>query len=160
MDRADQADRTDRRAEALIDYLHHHIPLCRAMQVGLGGVDETGLTLTAPLSENHNDKGSAFGGSLATLCTLSGWAAVSYLCRDAGLEVDMLVSRSHLNYRRQLTAPTLCATAKWPQDAQAFLAALKAGDPARTTVKATAGAPGVGEIAVEFSGRFYVWVRV
>ena len=147
------------RAEALIVYLHQHIPLCRAMQIGLGGVDEAGLTLTAPLSLNHNDKGGAFGGSLATLCTLSGWAAVSFLCRDAGLEVDMLISESHLNYRRQLTDPTLCATAKWPEDAQTFLAALKAGDPARTTVKATAGAPAGGEIAVEFSGRFYVWRR-
>ena len=147
------------RAEALVDYLHQHIPLCRAMQIKLGGVDETGLTLTAPLSLNHNDKGSAFGGSLATLCTLSGWAAVSFLCRDAGLAVDMLISESHLNYRKQLTAPTLCATAQWPQDAQDFLAALKAGDPARTTVKATAGAPDGGEIAVEFSGEFYVWLR-
>ena len=147
------------RAQALIDYLHRHIPLCRAMQVALGGVGMQGITLTAPLSVNHNDKGGAFGGSLAALCTLSGWAAVSYLCQDAGLDADMLVSESNLRYRKPITEPTLCATAAWPENCELFLAELKAGGHARITVQATACAAGSDVTAVEFSGQFYVWQR-
>ena len=50
------------------------IPLVREMQIEVLGEAEGRLRLRAPLAPNVNDKGSAFGGSLASLMTLAGWA--------------------------------------------------------------------------------------
>ena len=53
------------------------MPAVRAMQIRLDGYADGVLRITAPLAANVNDKGNAFGGSLASVLTLSGWALVS-----------------------------------------------------------------------------------
>src|SRR5690606_33240492 len=55
-------------------FLHAKIPLARAMGVRVERCDSEGLVLTAPLEPNHNHLGTAFGGSLAALATLAGYA--------------------------------------------------------------------------------------
>lgn len=56
--------------------LHQSIPLARAMQVSCRQEADGRICLLAPLAPNCNDKGTAFGGSLATLATLAGWVEV------------------------------------------------------------------------------------
>ena len=56
------------------EFLCAKIPLTRAMQVRVEGYDKSGLVLTAPLAANHNHLGTAFGGSLAALVMLAGYA--------------------------------------------------------------------------------------
>ena len=48
------------------------MPPAAAMGIGIDHYDGDGLCLTAPLSLHVNDKGCAFGGSLASLMTLAG----------------------------------------------------------------------------------------
>lgn len=57
------------------------MPAVRAMQIQLDGYADGVLRITAPLAANVNDKGNAFGGSLASVLTLSGWALVSLRLR-------------------------------------------------------------------------------
>ena len=51
------------------------IPLTRAMGLRVESLGEGGIRMNAPLEPNVNDKGTAFGGSLAAILTLAGWGA-------------------------------------------------------------------------------------
>lgn len=56
------------------------------------------LEMSAPLAPNVNDKGCAFGGSMASLLTLAGWGLVELGLRARDLECDIYVGDSHLRY--------------------------------------------------------------
>jgi len=89
--RADLAARLGR--EILAD-----IPLARAIGLAVSAWDGDSLVLAAPLAPNVNDKGCAFGGSLACVMTLAGWGLIR-LAQDArGLAADLYVQDSALRY--------------------------------------------------------------
>ena len=74
------------------------IPLSRAMQLHVHGYTADALALTAPLGPNSNDKGCAFGGSMASLMTLACWGLARLTLRDYGFEPDIFVQDSHIEY--------------------------------------------------------------
>ena len=74
------------------------IPLARAMQLRVAEWDDDRLRLSAPLAPNINDKGCAFGGSLASLMTLVGWGLIVLRLRALGRSCDIYVQDSMLRY--------------------------------------------------------------
>ena len=82
----------------LVARLRHQIPLTAAMQLEAGSVDDGALVLRAPLAPNVNDKGCAFGGSLASLMTLAAWAAIELRLEARGLDCDVYVQDSSIDY--------------------------------------------------------------
>ncbi|MBU6416030.1 MAG: YiiD C-terminal domain-containing protein [Xanthomonadaceae bacterium] len=76
-----------------------HIPLARAMQLAVPRYSGDELEMTAPLAPNVNDKGCAFGGSMASLLTLAGWGLIELGLRAQGLDCDIYVGDSTLRYR-------------------------------------------------------------
>ncbi|MDY1548615.1 YiiD C-terminal domain-containing protein [Luteibacter sahnii] len=84
--------------QALEGFILDGIPLARAMQVRIAGFDGACLSMTAPLAPNINDKGCAFGGSLASLMTLAGWALVESVLRARGYDCDLFVADSTVRY--------------------------------------------------------------
>jgi thioesterase domain-containing protein len=60
------------------------------------------LEMTAPLAPNINDKGCAFGGSMASLLTLAGWGLIELGLRAQGLDCDIYVGDSNVRYREPL----------------------------------------------------------
>ncbi|HJP98540.1 MAG TPA: YiiD C-terminal domain-containing protein, partial [Rhodanobacteraceae bacterium] len=74
------------------------IPLARAMQLGLSRYTGSEIEMTAPLAPNINDKGCAFGGSMASLLTLAGWGLVVLNLRSRGIDCDIYVGDSRLRY--------------------------------------------------------------
>jgi thioesterase domain-containing protein len=88
--------------QALIHALEREIladiPLAQAMQLRIAACQPDGLVLHAPLAPNINDKGCAFGGSLASLLTLSCWALIVLRLRAAGEDCDVYVQDSQLRY--------------------------------------------------------------
>ena len=85
-------------AQALVAFMRAQIPLASAMDIQLGAYDEQHLLLTAPLGPNVNDKGCAFGGSLVSIMTLSGWALVELALRLNGEDCDVFVGDSSVHY--------------------------------------------------------------
>lgn len=85
-------------AEALVAFIHEGIPLARAMALELGNYNGEQLTLTSPLGPNVNDKGCAFGGSLVSLMTLTGWGLVELALRQRGEDCDVYVGESTVRY--------------------------------------------------------------
>src|SRR5690242_1639285 len=68
------------------------------MDLRLHRYTEDALVLAAPLAPNVNDKGCAFGGSLASLMTLAGWALVELALERRGEDCDVFVADSHVRY--------------------------------------------------------------
>ncbi len=74
------------------------MPPVRALELRLRDYDSQSLRLAAPLAPNINDKGNAFGGSLASVMTLAAWALMSMKLEDAGHAADVYVQDSNVRY--------------------------------------------------------------
>lgn len=81
-------------------FLARHVPIAAAMGVRLRSYDDDGLALAAPLAPNVNDKGIAFGGSIASLLSLAGWALTDFTLREAGVAADVVVASVQLTFLR------------------------------------------------------------
>ncbi|MEO7067222.1 MAG: YiiD C-terminal domain-containing protein [Rhodanobacter sp.] len=138
----------------LVQFILDKIPLARAMQLQTGHCDEDSVTLLAPLAPNINDKGCAFGGSLASVMTLSGWALVERELRQHGDDCDVLIGASTVRYLAPLwqdfrSEARLAEGAQW----STFFATLKARGRARIEVECVV--PGTDEQpAATLSARF------
>jgi thioesterase domain-containing protein len=86
------------RAAVLEREMRDTIPLARAMDMSIVAYDGASLTIAAPLAPNINDKGCAFGGSLASLMTLAGWALVRLAVDARTLSADIYVQDSAIRY--------------------------------------------------------------
>jgi thioesterase domain-containing protein len=140
-----------------LDALNAHLlamPPVAAMRVQAVAWDGEVLRLEAPLAANVNDKGCAFGGSMAGMMTLAGWGLLTLKLADEGLPAEVYVADSHVRYLKPLYAD-LGAEARlepgvdWP----AFLHAYRERGRARAGVVATLRDPD-GTVVAELSGRF------
>ncbi len=141
--------------QALVAYLRENVPLCREIDIQAGEVNAHWLELGAPLEPNLNDKLTAFGGSLATICTLSGWCVTSMLCRTIDQKIDIAVIDSHIQYQLPVRSNPFFARADFPEPArqQDFLQSLKKHSRAKISIRAQVFQ---GEqIAVRFEGQYY-----
>ncbi len=135
------------------------MPPVRAMQIRVAGYEDGQLRLTAPLDANVNDKGNAFGGSLASALTLAGWALVTLRLRLAGHSAEVYVADSHLRYLAPVYGD-LGAVAEIATDSDwdGFLATFSQRGKARIGVVAVQ--PGAdGRAAAELSGRFVAFAK-
>jgi thioesterase domain-containing protein len=129
------------------------IPQARAMQIEVVGEAGDRLQLAAPLAPNVNDKGSAFGGSLASLMTLAGWSLATRRLAGAGLSAEVYVADSQVRYltplEDDLHAEAWLEEGSW----ETFIATVRQRGRARCRIAACVRLPGGGEATV-FSGRF------
>ncbi|WHZ19385.1 MAG: putative acetyltransferase [Rhodanobacteraceae bacterium] len=88
----------DSAAAALESHILENIPLADAMDLKVRRYTGDMLEMTAPLAPNVNDKGCAFGGSMASLLTLAGWGLVELGLRARGVACDIYVGDSQLRY--------------------------------------------------------------
>lgn len=128
-------------------------PVC-ALGIHVSGYVDDTLTLGAPLSANVNDKGSAFGGSLASAMTLAAWGIATLKLQEAGFVADVYVQDSTLRYLKPLyddvrVDARLAPGQSWP----AFVAAFASRGKARATVIAEAR-DAQGAVVTSFEGRF------
>ena len=132
-------------------FLHEQIPLTRAMGVKVESHDARGLVLGAPLEANHNHLGTAFGGSLAALATLAGYAL---LWLELGnRDAHLVIRRSELDYRHPVTGP-LRAICRKPPEAElaAFRTTFAKAGKARIRLGVTVEE--AGRVCMVFEGAF------
>ncbi len=81
------------------EYLYQHMPITKAMGIDVLHASPEKLILTAPLENNINHKGTAFGGSLHAATTLACWSLlwvnVRALCDDP---IEIVVAQSNATY--------------------------------------------------------------
>ena len=85
-------------ARKLVGFIRDEIPLALNMDLQFQGCDEQHLSIAAPLVPNVNDKGCAFGGSLVSVMTITGWGLVELELRMRGLDCDVFVGESTVRY--------------------------------------------------------------
>lgn len=132
------------------------MPPVRAMQVEIARYEPgLGLSLSAPLSANVNDKGCAFGGSLNGLLTLACWGSATLALDLAGFsEAEVYVQDSTTRYLAPLYGDLL-ATARLEEggDWEGFLRSFAERGRARARVLAEVRCAD-GQLAASLSGRF------
>ena len=145
-----ESNRTDstERAVAFERELLADIPLARAMALSVAAYDGYSLTLAAPLAPNINDKGCAFGGSLASLMTLAGWGLLKLAVDARGLDCDIYVQDSTVRYLAPVWQD-FGAVAELDEDSSfdEFFAALRTRGKGRLRVRCRVALPDGGDAA-------------
>jgi thioesterase domain-containing protein len=104
------------------------IPLLDAMQLSFSDYGDLSLWMEAPLAPNINNKGTAFGGSIASICLFGGWAVSTLGFVDAGvLNTEIVVHTSDMTFERPARGLLRVRAFVKPEDFSACLAKLRAG---------------------------------
>jgi thioesterase domain-containing protein len=150
------------RSDDVLSHLDAHyqgMPPVRALQLSIDAYDGARLRLRAPLAANVNDKGCAFGGSLASLMTLACWGRVWLGLEAEGIDADIYVADSQLRYLAPLyddlvAEATLAPEGEWPS----FIAAIRGRGRGRIDMVARVDLPD-GAPATTFTARFAAIAR-
>ncbi len=87
---------------------YREIPLVAAIGIEISACSATELALRAPLAPNRNLHGTAFAGSLYSICVLTGWGSVWLALRTAGLAASTVVAESRIEYRKAVAGEIVC----------------------------------------------------
>lgn len=134
--------------------MHRQIPLTRAMQARVVQCDAHGLVLSAPLTPNLNHKHTAFGGSLSTLATLSGWMLTEVLLEEAHIKAEVVIQHGETRFLRPV-AHDFCAHCPRPaaQSLEHFFNSITRHGKGKLDLDSRI-ANTAGEAALHFSGRY------
>ncbi|MGY0557629.1 MULTISPECIES: YiiD C-terminal domain-containing protein [unclassified Lysobacter] len=148
-------------SDALQRLTHHYhsMPPVAAMELRIDGYDGRRLQLHAPLARHLNDKGCAFGGSLASVMTLACWGLMSLQVEAAGIQADVYVADSQVRYLLPLfndlqVSAELAPRSSWDH----FIATLRQRGRARAHLVARVPLPD-GRIATDFTARYVAIAR-
>jgi thioesterase domain-containing protein len=83
-------------------YLHDHIPLSRAMAVGVVSADAQAVVLSAPLAPNINHRETVFGGSASALAILAAWSLLHTRLRAEGIATRLVIQRNTMDYEQPI----------------------------------------------------------
>jgi thioesterase domain-containing protein len=135
--------------------MRSEIPLTRAIGIRAVAFDRAGLSLSAPLARNINDKGTVFSGSLNAAATLAGWGLIWLLLRDQLLNGAIVIQDSAIKYlqpvRRDFVARGLMPE---PIEIDQLHSTLRRHNRARILVQAQIWEQDA--LRVTFSGRYVV----
>lgn len=101
--------------------LEHEIPLTVALGLRVDSYRDGCLVLAAPLAPNINHKHTAFAGSLNAVVTLAGWSIAWLLLAEAGVQGQIVIQDSEIQYRHPVTTdwtarcrvPEAATTRRW-----------------------------------------------
>lgn len=79
-----------------------HIPLTQAIGVKVSAAEPAAVRLQAPLGPNINDKGTAFGGSIAAVMTLAGWGLVWLHLQRQAMAADLVIHKQESEFLKPL----------------------------------------------------------
>ena len=136
------------------------IPLLDAMQLSFAGYDNLSLWMEAPLAPNINNKGTAFGGSIASICLFGGWAVATLGFQDAGIDnTEIVVYTSKMTFERP--ARGLLRVRAWVEhgDFQACLERLQAGNTERIRFDVHVELFHNEERCATMQGVYVVWLK-
>lgn len=138
-------------ARQIEELFYSKIPITRALGVRVEHYDGERLVLSAPLAENVNHLGTAFGGSLNALAVLSGYGLLWLELQDT--ECHIVIRRSSISYERPVRGE-LRATCARPEaeTLRQFKQTFHEKGKARIALSATIELEGI--TAVRFEGTF------
>lgn len=121
--------------DAFTEFLRSSIPLVRAMDLRVLVSEPDRVRIGAPLEPNLNLHGTAFGGSLAALGILAGWALLHRGLLEAGVDAALVVRHSELDYRKPGTQMLVAESLRPDEGWDEFLDRLRHGQRAVIEVR-------------------------
>ena len=88
----------DTSSQEIEDYLHEQIPATRFMGIRLVSRSPHEIRFRAPLEPNLNHRKTAFGGSIATMGILAGWAFIHFNLQEMGLISRVVIKKSAIDF--------------------------------------------------------------
>lgn len=133
--------------------LHKEVPMTRQMGVRVEEHDGKELVFRADLEPNINIHGTAFGGSLYSICAVTCWGMLHLKFEEAGLEAHSVLGEANIRYLLPVRGE-IEARCRLPDDGslESFIERLKNGQRARLELKAEIIVD--RGVAVEFAGRY------
>ena len=136
--------------------LHNEIPLTKMMGIKVQEYNEKELITTAPLEPNINDKGTAFGGSLATMTIISAWSLCWLITEELGLQSNnIVVIKNEHSYKKPVTKDIVCFTTK-PSIEEIEILKNKLLTKKSASIKIKSQIIEDGEICVDFMGYYVI----
>ena len=126
----------------LTAYLHQHIPLTAALGARVVRSEKNEIEVHAPFAPNINHRGTAFGGSLATLGILSGWAVLHQALSREKITARLVIQKSACEFNEPVNADFMSVSRVPEKEWSKFLATLRRYGKARITVSSHIKAEG------------------
>ena len=133
---------------------HRDIPPAAAMAIQVAAYDGRTLTVRAPLAANRNVHGTAFAGSLFSVCVLTGWGATWLALRERGLAGSIVVADSQIRYRRAVSCDLVCRCTGETQSLDVAFAGF--AESGRASLPLTCTIDAGDRLAVAFEGTYVV----
>lgn len=144
--------------DALAHYLAEHIPISAAMDIHVEVASPARILLSAPLGPNVNHRGTAFGGSIASLAVLAGWSWLWVVLRERAVLPELVIQNSHTDYLRPIEGE-FAAELRPPTD-EAFALFLRGlEEHGKGRIELRVEVLGAGEIAARFTGTYVALAR-
>ena len=132
------------------------IPPAAAMAIQVAAYDGRTLTVRAPLAANRNVHGTAFAGSLFSVCVLTGWGTLWLALRERGLEGSIVVADSQIRYRKAVSGDLVCRCTTESQSLAVFAGFAASG---RASVPLSCTINAGDKLAVAFEGTYVVHTK-
>lgn len=117
--------------EDLTEYILANIPILHSVGLKVTELTKSKIKISAPLYDNRNHYGSAFGGSIATLGIVAGWAVLTYKIKEEKVPAILVIKNSHTEYIKPITenfdAEVIINNADWESLKSKFALNGKAG---------------------------------
>ncbi len=140
----------------LEEKLHNEIPLTKFMNLKIDSYSNNELITSAPLNVNINDKGTAFGGSLATITIISGWSLSWLISKELGFDSkNIVIIKNEHSYKKPVTKNIICYTEK-PSLEQIETLKKKLQINKSASIKINSKIIEDNEICVEFQGYYVI----
>ena len=143
-------------AQAFMAELQRDIPLAAFMQLEAVAWDGHSLTLKAPMQPDINDQRTAFAGALASLVTVTGWAALMLWSREHLGACHVAVYESEIKYRYPVSKD-FSATAVLPDPAHMAATAVQIRSKGKARAHLQVAIAEEGRAAVTLTAGYAVW---
>jgi len=130
------------------------------MELSIVDYENLTLTMEAPLAPNINNKGTAFGGSIASICLFGGWAVSTLAFTDNEIHnTEIVVYRNEMTFERPARGHLVIKAYIKPEDFDACLARLKANDPSRIRMDIYVDLFHDDKRCAAMKGLYVVWLK-
>lgn len=85
------------------NFLHREVPLSKHIGMQAKAYDGGSLELHANLEPNINVHGTAFGGSIYSMCAFAGWGLLTLKLRELGLAPRIMIAQGRIDYAAPVT---------------------------------------------------------
>ena len=121
-----------KRLKVLEETLHTEVPMTRQMGVRVEEHDGKELVFRADFEPNINIHGTAFGGSLYSICAVTCWGMLHLKFEEAGLDAHSVLGEANIRYDLPVRGE-IEARCRLPDDGslESFIDRLKNGKRAR-----------------------------